>query len=82
MQGLRVHRYCVQRFRAPSIGWRGCYAGVRAYAAYGEAPLTRYASEFHERDAGCIRRARLGFGLICGSRVLQLRPEAAGFTNR
>jgi uncharacterized membrane protein len=25
---------------------------------------------------------RLGFGLICGSLVLHLRPEAAGFTNR
>jgi hypothetical protein len=25
---------------------------------------------------------RLGFGLICGSLVLHLRPEATGFTNR
>jgi uncharacterized membrane protein len=25
---------------------------------------------------------RIGFGLICGSLVLHLRPEAAGFTNR
>jgi hypothetical protein len=37
-------------------GLRGRYAGVRAYAAYGEAPITRCPCELHDRDAGCARR--------------------------
>ena len=56
-RAVRVHRHCLQRLRARSIGPRGRHAGVRAYAANGEAPITRCPCEFHDRDAGCVRRA-------------------------
>ena len=54
---VRVHRRCLQRLRAPSIGPCGRHAGVRAYAAYGEAPIARCPCELHDRYAGRDRRA-------------------------
>jgi len=56
-RAVRVHRRCLQRLRAPSIGPCGRHAGVRAYAAYGEAPIARCPCELHDRYAGRDRRA-------------------------
>ena len=36
-----MRRYCLQRLRTPSIGPRGRHAGVREYAAFGNAPITQ-----------------------------------------
>ena len=52
-----MHRHCLQRLRAPSIGPCGRRRGVRTYAAHGEAPITRCPCGLHDRYAGCARRA-------------------------
>ncbi len=97
-RALRVRRHCLQRLRVPSIGPRGRQATVRAYPAYGEAPVPRCACELYDRYAGCVRRAarRLRSDLRCpnpppAARCLSQSPviESAselesplGFTNR
>jgi len=56
-RGIRVHRRCVQRLRARSFNPSRRHAGVRGYAARGEAPVTRCPRELYDRNAGCVRCA-------------------------
>jgi hypothetical protein len=73
-RAVRVHRRCLQRLRAPSISPCGRNAGVRAYAAYGEAPIARCPCELHDRYVGCDRRA--------ARRFRSLKPLAVGRDGR
>jgi len=56
-----VHRYCLQRFRAPGIGPGQYPASIRRYAACGEAPLALCPRGLHDRYVGCARRATARF---------------------
>jgi hypothetical protein len=64
-RAVRVHRHCLQRLRARRTIPSGHHAGVKAYAAYGEAPVTDCPRELHDRYVGCDRRAapRLWFDM-------------------
>jgi uncharacterized membrane protein len=56
--------------------------GVRSYAAFGEAPITRRPCELHDRLLVALVAPRVGFGLICAALILHLRPEVPEFTDR
>jgi hypothetical protein len=51
-----MRRRCLQCLRTPGIGPCGQHAGVRRYAACGEAPIALRPYGLHDRHAGCARR--------------------------
>jgi len=76
-RGIRVHRRCVQRLRARSLNPSRRHAGVRGYAARGEARSLGVLASFTTAMLVAFVAPRLGFGIICGALILHLRPEAA-----